>query len=80
MANDLLKHGDKIQFVVYGFSKDDTDLNIEGENVSFSQLYGMYGCQINNDENNEEVARKCKQVADLLVEIRKLSKPNEKTS
>lgn len=52
---------------------EDRELDITSENLTYCELGGSHsGCQSNSEDNNDEIHKKCNQIADLIRDIDKL--------
>ena len=45
------------------------ELTIESENLLYTEVASLSGCQSNNVKYNDEIRKKCNQIADLIREI-----------
>ncbi len=52
---------------------NDTEIEIESENLIYSEVENLSGCQSRNLNNNEEIRKKCSEIADLIRDIEKLN-------
>lgn len=58
----------------YWFS-DKGEIEIKGDNLIYSELGKTHnGVQCTNQENDEEIRKRCSQIADLFREIEELNK------
>ena len=52
---------------------NDNEIKIESENLIFIELCNGGGCQSNSIYNNDEILKRCDQIADLIREIEVLN-------
>ncbi|MFZ7121757.1 MAG: hypothetical protein ACOWWH_12525 [Eubacteriaceae bacterium] len=51
------------------------EINIESENLIYSEIFDTHSCiQCNNRNNEKQIHYKCKQIANLVREIEELNK------
>lgn len=51
----------------------DSEIEISSENLLYSELNNLSGCQSMNKKNNELIRDKCFQISELIREIEKLN-------
>lgn len=50
------------------------EITIESENLLYSEIAALSGCQSNSVKYNEKIREKCNKIADLIREIELLNK------